>query len=98
MAKVSIDTQNRLPPRNDIEGAVRQRRVALDLEDNPTNRKVAERLRVKPQRQVDRRKLRRLITVWTGDLVTGCPAKYAAESGIPTDGRQTMQWVAMHGV
>ena len=46
MAKVSIDTQNRLPPRNNLEGAVRQQRVALDLEDNRTNRQVAERRRV----------------------------------------------------
>jgi len=61
MAKVSINTQKgrlyllcRLPPRNDQEAAVRQQRVALGLDDTPTNRKVAERRRVELQRQVDR--------------------------------------------
>ena len=57
MAKVSINTQKgrlyllcRLPPRNDQEGAVRQQRVALGLDDTSTNRKVAERRRVELQR------------------------------------------------
>ena len=61
MAKESINTQKgrlyllcRLPPRNDQKGAVWQQRVALGLDDTPTNRKVAERRRVELQRQVDR--------------------------------------------